>query len=77
MPSEPLSVRLARLTAGETELLTLEEFNQAFPGHVSDDDQKQAAIELAAAFDCSIRFIGLPDGYASFTRHQLRRGSDL
>lgn len=74
MTAGQLSVRLARLGTGQSELLTLPQFEAAFPGLVSREDQKQEAIELAAALDCSIHFIGLDDGYVMFTRQQGRSG---
>ena len=75
MKPDQLNARLARLLAGESELLNGTQFNNAFPGLPSLEEQKAAASELAETHNCAVTFIGKDDGFAVFVRRQDRKGA--
>ena len=73
MTLERLRARLVGFEPGDTELLTLAQFNRLFAAGRFMEDRKQLAIELADDVGCSVRFIGLDEGYAVFTKNPVKR----
>ena len=69
MTLERLKARLANFEPGDTELLTLAQFNQLFATGRSLEDRKQVAIAFADDVGCGVRFIGKDEGYAVFTKN--------
>ncbi|HEV2557538.1 MAG TPA: hypothetical protein VGU45_02830 [Microvirga sp.] len=72
MTVDELNQRLEQLALGEVEMLSREEFEQAFRALPSLPDKKKAAITLGDWRRCGVIFVGTERVFVSFTRRPTR-----
>jgi hypothetical protein len=72
MTADELSERLENLLAGEVEVLTRTQFDQAFRALPSLPEKKKAAITLGDWRRCGVIFVGTDRTFVSFTRRSAR-----
>jgi hypothetical protein len=73
MTLEQFSERIKALPIGGTELLTQSQFELVFGVSNSVEERKQLAVVLAEGLSCGVRFLGLAECYAAFTKRQDRK----
>jgi hypothetical protein len=69
MNGTDLQARLAHLASGETLLLPAAEIEQALRFYPTPEERREAAVRLAALYQCSLVFCGAGESQALFTRH--------
>jgi hypothetical protein len=69
MNGTDLQARLAHLAPGETLLLPAAEIEQALRFYPTPKERREAAVTLAALYQCSLVFCGADESLALFTRH--------
>jgi hypothetical protein len=72
MTVDELNVRLENLSAGEVEVLTRAQFDQAFRALSTLAEKKMAAITLGDWRRCGVIFVGADRAFVSFTRRSAR-----
>ena len=73
MTLDQLQASLSSLDAGGTELLNEVQFQSVFAASGSEEEAKQHAILVAEENRCGVRFLGLEECYAVFTKKQSVR----
>ena len=68
-----LQASLSSLAVGGTELLNQAQFRSVFASAGSEEEAKQHAILVADENRCGVRFLGLEECYAVFTKKQSVR----
>jgi tRNA pseudouridine-54 N-methylase len=77
MTLDQLQASLSSLASGGTELLNRAQFQSVFVSAGSEEEAKQHAILVAEENRCGVRFLGLEECYAVFTKKQTVRRTAL